>query len=114
MSHKTIRHLSAPVNFKAPAGEVNLADFWRARDGLSFSNSFNELILKASTLCTVSVQEATEAYVDLAEQANEAEISVEFPEEYTAPHLGTFLTRLALKLHAQWEGADGLLLINHH
>ncbi len=107
-----IRRLTSLTSHMVTGNDVNLHDFFKIRKGLWTSDNFDSFILSGASRKTVSVDETTIHYADLAWVANDAEIGGELPEGYVFEDVDTFLVQLATLIESQWGGKEGALRSN--
>ena len=103
-----------------PAGEILLPaftdpfdpnEFFQTREGLWTWDRFRDRILSLAKP-TDSLEEATFLAFDLTEDANDAEIRKDLPENHVFGDASVFCARLAQMIERQPEGKEGNLLTN--
>lgn len=109
-----IRRLTALKSFAVEAGEINLKEFFKTREGLWVSDDFNNLILTGVSKESASAAKTTLGYADLAQRANDAEIGGELPEGHVFTDVVIFLGYLATLIKGQWGGREGKLINNDY
>jgi len=109
-----VRRLSSTTLVKVAGNTINPHDFFKTREGLWKSSNFDDFILSGTPAKKVSADEMTVSYADLAQAADDAEISRELPEGHVFEDVDTFLAHLATLIEGQWGGKGGVLLDKGH
>jgi hypothetical protein len=104
--------LTSLTSLTVAGNTSNPHDFFKIREDLWTSNSFNDCILSGASKKKVLADETTISYADLAKEANDAEIGAELPEGYVFEDVNMFLAHLATLIEGQWGGKEGMLLSN--
>lgn len=107
-----IRRLTSLTSLTIASNTINPHDFFKTHEGLWTSKNFKDFILSGASKKQVSADETNIIYADLAQDANDDEISSELPEGYTFEDVDTFLVHLATLIEGQWGGKEGTLLNN--